>query len=86
MRLSFGILAAALFVTLALPADLRAATPALLGRVNEAFEQAFGEFPTPAESLYWQKRVASGEKKTYDALLGAMYYQKAIGRTRQNRA
>ncbi|MEK7556945.1 MAG: SpoIID/LytB domain-containing protein, partial [Patescibacteria group bacterium] len=81
MRLSFGILAAALFVTLALPADLRAATPALLGRVNEAFEQAFGEFPTPAESLYWQKRVASGEKKTYDALLGAMYYQKAIGRT-----
>lgn len=59
----------------------QAAMPALLGRVNEAFEQAFGKFPTAEESLYWQRRVASGEKKTYETLLGAMYFQKALGKT-----
>lgn len=65
----------ATWVTPTLPVN--AAVPLLLSRVNEAFEQAFGKFPSAEESLYWQKRVASGEKKTYEDLLGAMYYQKA---------
>lgn len=58
-----------------------AAVPALVGRVNEAFIAAFGRLPNQVESSYWITRVASGEKKTYEALLGAMGFQKALGRT-----
>lgn len=57
------------------------ATPALVGRVSEAFLQVFGKNPTATEKAYWQKRVTAGEKKTYDALVGAMYYQKANAAT-----
>lgn len=79
MKWAWGILLVVLSV--ALPFSVDAAAPALVGRVNEAFIAAFGRLPNPAESSYWIARVASGEKKTYEALLGAMYYQKAQGGT-----
>lgn len=60
---------------------VEAAVPALVGRVNEAFVATWGRLPNPAESTYWIARVASGEKKTYEALVGAMAYQKARGST-----
>lgn len=49
----------------------------LVDRVPEAFQAVFGKKPTATELAYWKKRVTSGEKKTYDALVGAMGYQKA---------
>ncbi len=58
-----------------------AATNPLVGRVNEAFTSVFGRNPNATEQKYWAARVSSGEKKTFDALKGAMYFQKAAGKT-----
>jgi hypothetical protein len=44
--------------------------------VEQAFQQVYGRKPTPAESTYWKTRARS-DKRTVDALTGAMAYQKA---------
>ncbi|MEX0650078.1 MAG: SpoIID/LytB domain-containing protein [Candidatus Andersenbacteria bacterium] len=75
-KLSFAL---GCLVILLFAGNAHAQTPPLVSRVNEAFRTAYGKNPTPTENLYWAGRVVRGEKKTYEALLGAMYYQKAGG-------
>lgn len=58
-----------------------ASAATLASRVNDAFVSVFGRLPTAAENSYWLGRVNSGDKKTYEALTGAMFYQKAQGHT-----
>lgn len=58
---------------------LHVSAAGLESRVNEAFRVVFKRNPTAAENTYWAGRVVRGEKKTYEALLGAMYYQKSLG-------
>ncbi|HLD25978.1 MAG TPA: SpoIID/LytB domain-containing protein [Candidatus Andersenbacteria bacterium] len=60
-----------------------AAAAGLGDRVNEAFRAAFGRQPLPAENSYWVGRVQRGEKTTFTDLLGAMYYEKAHGSSKQ---
>lgn len=48
-------------------------------RVNEAFRAAYGRNPTASENDYWRSRVVRKEKTTFEALLGAMRYQRALG-------
>jgi len=69
-------------VLLALPASAWAAPEqALTARVNEAFRAAFSRNPRAEENVYWLGRVVRGEKATFNALVGAMYYHKALGQT-----
>ncbi len=49
----------------------------LADQVPAAFTTVFGRSPSAAELSSWTNRVKRGEKKTYEALTGAMYYQKA---------
>jgi|GEM_PF-3288864 len=67
-----AIIAASLLV--ALPAHA-----ALLNQVNTAFESVYGRLPSFTEWKYWADRVINQEKTTYDALVGAMSYQKVHG-------
>jgi len=53
------------------------ADAALIDQVNQAFREVYGRTPTLAEWQYWAGRVQRGEKTTYEALVGAMGYQKA---------
>ena len=53
------------------------ADAALIDRVNEAFRSVYGRNPTIEEWQYWAGRVQRGEKTTFEALAGAMGYQKA---------
>ncbi len=72
----------ACFILLAVAAPRHVVHGASLeSRVNEAFRGVFGQQPTPVENAYWLGRVADGDKTTFAALQGAMYYQKALGRT-----
>lgn len=73
MKSQFFVIAS-LLLLLALPAQA-----ALLDQVNTAFESVYGHLPTYTEWKYWADRVLRGEKTTYDALVGAMGYQKANG-------
>lgn len=59
-------------IAVALPAHA-----ALLDQVNTAFESVHGRIPTYSEWKYWADRVVRKEKNTYQALVGAMGYQKA---------
>lgn len=63
------------------PMTAQAATKPLTSRVNEAFRGAYGRNPNVAENVYWLGRVVRGEKTTFEALLGAMFFHKAQGRT-----
>ena len=82
-RMSFriwGVVAASvMFTGLSVPDQVIAV--GLEARVNEAFRGAFGRNPSPAENVYWLGRVVRKEKTTFEGLIGAMFYQKAIGRT-----
>lgn len=49
----------------------------LVDRVDEAFMAVVGRALTAEEHTYWVGRVKSGDKKTYEALLGAIGYAKA---------
>ncbi len=60
-------------------ATARPAQAALIDQVNTAFESVYGRLPTFPEWKYWADRVIRGDKKTYDALAGAMGYHKARG-------
>lgn len=62
---------------LSLPMVTHAASP-LVSRVNEAFRSVYGRNPTTAENTYWVGRVNKGDKKTFDALVGAIAYQRAL--------
>lgn len=53
----------------------------LIAKINALFNSVFGRKPLQNEHLYWQGRVVRGEKKTADALRGAMMFQKLLGRT-----
>lgn len=64
------------FLTLALLLPL-SARAALIDQVNQAFRQVYGRTPTTTEWSYWAGRVQRKEKTTYDALVGAMAFQKA---------
>ncbi|MBI3250603.1 MAG: hypothetical protein HYZ61_01995 [Candidatus Andersenbacteria bacterium] len=52
------------------------AEAALIDQVNQAFRSVYGRTPTTTEWQYWAGRVQNKEKTTYDALVGAMSYQK----------
>lgn len=67
-----AVILALVLLVAALPAH-----GALLDRVNEAFRSVYGRPPAPDEWARWAARVQRGEKKTYEALAGAMGYQKA---------
>lgn len=54
-----------------------AAVPAI---VAQEFGDVFGRQPTPDESTYWKGRARS-DKQTSGVLRGAMFFQKARGRT-----
>ncbi|MBI1833829.1 MAG: hypothetical protein HYR90_03295 [Candidatus Andersenbacteria bacterium] len=75
MKKSFVVLA----VILCLSASFSANAAGLVDRVNEAFRTVYGRSPSPTENTYWAKRVTSGDKTTFEALKGAMGYQKALG-------
>lgn len=64
-------------MVVAMPATVDAG--GLGSQVNKAFRQAYGRNPNGSENGYWLGRVVRGEKKTYQALVGAMYYQRARG-------
>lgn len=49
---------------------------ALIDRVNEAFRAVYNRTPSQTEWTYWAGRVQRGEKKTFEALLGAIAYQR----------
>lgn len=49
----------------------------LLKRTKLTFKYVYGRYPTVGERAYWDARIKKGEKKTYEALLGAMQWQKA---------
>jgi len=51
----------------------------LRSRVNEAFRIVFSRNPTAAENVYWVGRTI--DKNTFAALQGAMFFQKAQGKT-----
>ena len=53
----------------------------LESRVNEAFRGVYRRSPTAIENAYWLGRVVRGEKKTFEALRGAMFYGLAQGKT-----
>jgi len=72
---SFAALAAA--AVMALPLSAHAA--GLADQVPALFTGVFGTAPTSSEKAYWAVR-ATTDKKTTDALKGAMYYQKAQGK------
>lgn len=55
-----------------------AAAVTLREQVPAAFKTVYGRVPTASEVTYWQKRVDLKEKTTYDALVGAMGYQKKL--------
>lgn len=68
-----GILSSLIFLALVAPS----AHAALIDRVNEAFRSVYGRNPTVQEWEYWAGRVQRGEKTTFEALVGAMGFQKA---------
>jgi hypothetical protein len=70
------IVLVALAALFAMPADA-----ALKDQVGQAFQAVYSRAPTASEKTYWTSRVTSGDKKTYDALVGAMGYAKARGST-----
>jgi hypothetical protein len=58
---------------------LDAVAAGLVDRVPEAFKAVYGAVPTAAEKQFWAARVTNGEKTTYQALTGAMSFQKSRG-------
>lgn len=71
---------AAFFLTWVILAQTASAA-GLTDRVPEAFKAVFSETPSASEKAYWTQRVMKGEKKTYNDLLGALYFAKAKGTT-----
>jgi hypothetical protein len=72
MYTSFILLIALVGVLFVVPVEA-----ALIDQIKPAFRVVWGRDPTQQEYTYWTGRVQRGEKRTYDALIGAMYYQKA---------
>jgi hypothetical protein len=52
----------------------------LTPKINAAHRSTFGRNPTPPEHTYWLGRVQRCEKRTFEALLGAMRWQQLHGR------
>lgn len=75
MRLSI-FLSLALAVTVLLTANSTSAAT-LKDQVPQAFQSVYGRKATATEIKYWTGRVTSGEKKTYQALIGAMSFHKS---------
>lgn len=65
----------AFFLLIAVSSNAFAA--GLIDQVPQAFTKVYGRAPTASEKTYWNGRVTSKEKKTYNELVGAMYYAKA---------
>lgn len=55
------------------------AQAALIDEINKAFRAVYARNPSQSEWSYWATRVQRGDKTTYDALVGAMGYEKARG-------
>jgi len=53
----------------------------LSSRVNEAFRAVYRHNPSAKENIYWLTRVVRGDKTSFTALTGAMYFHKAEGKT-----
>ena len=77
MRWRYIIVITGLGLVLAQPAYAKP----LSARVNEAFRSVYLKNPTRAENVYWLGRVVRGDKATFVALQGAMYYHRARGAT-----
>ena len=71
---AIGFSSAFLLVLLVAPS---VAHGALINEVNTAFNSVYGRDPSFSEWKYWADRVIKGEKKTFEALAGAMAFQKA---------
>jgi hypothetical protein len=54
--------------------------PLKLTWINETFRKVYGRSPTVREWNYWSRRLLT-DKMRYDALYGAMQWQKLHGRT-----
>jgi len=78
MRYRVVILGATFFALIGAPL---VADAALIDQVNQAFRQVHGKNPTLSEWSYWAGRVQRGEKSTYQALVGAIGFQKSNGNT-----
>lgn len=52
------------------------ADAALIDQINTAFRSVHGRNPNTSEWHYWATRITRGDKTTYDALMGAITYQK----------
>lgn len=50
-----------------------------MDQVNQAFREIHGRTPMFSEWSYWAGRVNRGEKKSYQALVGAIAFQKGVG-------
>lgn len=72
-----SVMVGAGLLMIARPAD----AGTLESRVNEAFRGVYKRSPTAVENAYWLGRVVRGEKKTFEALQGAMFYSQAQGKT-----
>lgn len=62
---------------IALITSAQPALAVLVDHINEAFAAVYGRAPSTSEWAYWAGRVQRGEKKTFEALVGAMGYQRA---------
>ena len=71
-KLMMSIAACSILCIFALPAHA-----ALINDVNKAFQEIHGRDPSPTEWRYWAERVQRKEKRTYEALVGAIAYQNA---------
>lgn len=71
-RLGIGLVLVTIFCLAGQASEANAAN--LLDRVDEAFTAVVGRAPSTEEHQYWVSRVANGDKKTYEALVGAIGY------------
>lgn len=71
------VVAVGMLVSFSLPVQ----AASLESRVNEAFRSVYKKNPSSKENVYWLGRVVRREKRTFEALRGAMFYHRARGKT-----
>ena len=78
MKSRVAKLIATFLILLSLPLVTDAA---LIDQINQAFREVYGRIPSTSEWSYWAMRVNRGDKKSYQALVGAIAFQKGVGGT-----
>jgi len=71
VRWALAVLLTVVLALVAMPAQA-----ALIDQVNQAFRAVYERNPTLTDWTYWAGRVQRGEKTSYEALAGAIAYQK----------